>query len=66
MMTLGAKILCLMMGGATLGGFYTGQTGYFVPAPRKDPVSIKEGSVGGKGGRGRVHYFRGGGVHYGK
>ena len=65
-MTLGIKVLCIVMGVATFGGYYTGRTGFFVPAPNKDPISIKEGSVGAKGGRVRVHYFRGGGIHHGK
>ncbi len=65
-MTLFAKILWVVMGVTTVFGVYTGRTGYFVPPPAKDPVSIREGSVGGHGGRMRVHYFRGGGVHHGK
>ena len=65
-MTLFAKILWAGMGVATAVGVYTGRTGFFVPPPTKDPVSIREGSVGGHGGRTRVHYFRGGGVHHGK
>ena len=65
-MNVFAKILWAVMGVTTAFGIYTGRSGFFVPKPTKDPVSIREGSVGGHGGRTRVHYFRGGGVHHGK
>ena len=65
-MGLGAKLLWGVMGASTLFGIYTGQTGYFVPPPVKDPVSVREGTPRSGSGGTRIHYFRGGGVHYGK
>ena len=65
-MTLRGRILWMTLFAATLGGVYTGQTGFFVPPPTKDPVSVREASARGGKSNTRVRYFRGGGVHHGK
>ena len=51
----------------TLGGaFYAASSGYGVPQPSKNPMSIREGSMKVTSDGRKARYFYGGGIHSGK
>lgn len=67
---MGGRVFALGMCLTVLTGsaFYAGRVGAGVPRPKKNPISIREGSVKGPlaSGRSSVRYFQGGGFRGGK
>lgn len=66
-MSKGIPVLIVAMLG--LGGLvsWAGQAGVGVKSPKKEPVSVREGSAHiGTAGHHRTRYFMGGGIHHGK